>query len=109
MVPRPSVTIQVDPSLGLIATFSISTDGKLWAWGDNASGQLGLDHKQSTYSPTQIGSDSNWLSITAGYDTFFAKKDDDSLWAWGNNFTGELGVGFSSMDSIYRPTRVQLY
>ncbi|MBI5099211.1 MAG: hypothetical protein HZB30_08215 [Nitrospirae bacterium] len=44
-------------------------------------------------SPKQIGSDSKWVSITAGYYYTLALKSDETLWAWGYNGYGQLGDG----------------
>ena len=41
----------------------------------------------------QIGTDTDWDQIAAGYFYTIALKTDGSLWAWGNNDNGELGDG----------------
>jgi alpha-tubulin suppressor-like RCC1 family protein len=51
----------------MIAT---KTDGTLWTWGRNIYGSLGLGEENSPAyisSPTQIGSDSTWTSISNSY------------------------------------------
>lgn len=79
-------------SMGNNCGFAIKTDGTLWAWGDGANGQLGLTNTDSSGSPNQVGTQTNWAQIegTAGRSTF-AVKTDGTLWSWGNNFNGQLG------------------
>jgi alpha-tubulin suppressor-like RCC1 family protein len=35
-------------------TLGIRGDGSLWAWGDNSSGQLGLNDTQDRWLPTRV-------------------------------------------------------
>ncbi|MCL1893389.1 MAG: Ig-like domain-containing protein [Holophagaceae bacterium] len=87
------------------AGFAIKTDGSLWAWGANGSGQLGLGYEyhwqQST--PVRVGEENNWLAISRS-DHVIALKSDGSLWAWGWNFSGQVGDGTGN-DS-YVPKRI---
>ena len=41
----------------------------------------------------QIGTATNWASISAGGFHTIAIKTDGSLWAWGRNDIGQLGDG----------------
>jgi len=47
-------------------TSTIKTDGTLWAWGENDSGELGLGDKVHRSSPVQVGSLTIWKSIVCG-------------------------------------------
>jgi alpha-tubulin suppressor-like RCC1 family protein len=76
------------------ATHAIRNDNTLWAFGQNASGQLGLNNLTPTSSPTQVGALSNWSQIVAGYDHTVSVKTDGTLWSWGrNSIYGALGLG----------------
>ena len=45
-------------------SMAIKNDGTLWTWGENSSGQLGLnDTNISRSSPVQIGSNTNWNQV----------------------------------------------
>jgi alpha-tubulin suppressor-like RCC1 family protein len=79
---------------GDASTYAIDSDGSLWAWGWNESGQLGIgggDHKISV--PQRVGDDSDWVFAAAGQAYAFFIKADGTLWAVGDNSKGVQGVG----------------
>ena len=41
-------------------TIAIKTDGTLWSWGGNGSGELGLGDTTFYSSPVQVGANTNW-------------------------------------------------
>jgi alpha-tubulin suppressor-like RCC1 family protein len=72
---------------------AIKTDGTLWTWGGNNTGQLGFT-SGSVSSPIQVGALTNWSKVSAnGGLCCAAIKTDGSLWTWGFNFYGQLGLG----------------
>ncbi len=76
------------------ANFSVGlqTDGSLWTWGANTSGQLGLGNNDSKDTPTHVGMDS-WSHICAGASHAAAIRTNGHLYAWGGNGSGQLGIG----------------
>jgi YD repeat-containing protein len=48
-------------------TVATKTDGTLWAWGYNASGQLGNGTTTQRVTPMQVGTDTHWASVAAGF------------------------------------------
>lgn len=81
--------------------FIIKSDNTLWSWGNNYiyGGILGNGNTNNVNSPTQIGSDTNWSKIWAGYQHALAIKTDGTLWSWGSNGNGQLGLNFTSSNS----------
>ena len=51
---------------------AIKTDGTLWTWGTNGSGQLGLGNTTSYSSPKQIGALTTWTTGAQGGNFVFA-------------------------------------
>lgn len=45
---------------------AIKTDGTLWAWGNNANGQIGDGTAVRRSSPVQIGALTNWNTVAVG-------------------------------------------
>lgn len=81
-------------------TLIVKTDGTLWACGDNAYGQLGLNTSLGfVISPLQVGSLSNWSNVATGDFFSLALKTDGTLWGWGRNNVGQVGDGTSTTRS----------
>ena len=55
-----------------ISTMALKTDGTLWAWGVNSSGQLGQNNSVAKSSPVQVGTHTNWSKAFAGGTESFA-------------------------------------
>ena len=112
------------------ANFSLATkeDGSLWAWGDNQLWRLGfcenaLSKTQTLVplffdprfltpvilTPTQIGADTNWVSVAA-FDHVVAVRADGSIWHWG--LGGREGIygllGDNTTGVISNPARIMI-
>jgi len=77
------------------SSLAIKTDGTLWSWGQNTSGQLGLGDTVNRSSPVQVGTLTNWKEVSSASASVMAIKTDGTLWAWGDNNSGQLGLGDS--------------
>jgi alpha-tubulin suppressor-like RCC1 family protein len=86
------------------SSFAIKTNGTLWAWGSNESGQLGDGTSISKNVPVQIGSSTDWSLIYSAWNTTLAIKTDGTLWAAGSNYLGRYGNGTQTSS----PTFIQI-
>lgn len=103
LVPLPEK--MTDIVAGKDYAFAISETGKLYAWGDNAFGQLGLDQR-IVNNPTQVIIDGHVVSVsTFSTHTFVTTKNGD-IFAMGKNDFGQLNNGTQS--SVNFPTKVAL-
>lgn len=69
----------------------ITKDGRIWTWGANSNGQLGINSTGSKLSPTTtFGGGTNWKQVSVGNGITAAIKTDGSLWVWGNGV--RLGI-----------------
>ena len=67
--------------------------GELWAWGRGNVGQLGLSNITAYSSPKQVGSLTDWSSVSGANEVSAAVKTDGTLWTWGSGYSGKLGHG----------------
>lgn len=78
------------------STFAIKSTGSLWAWGNNDQGQLGQNNSSVSFnrsSPVQVGSLTNWATVSAGDRFALSVKTDGTLWSWGYGRDGCTGHG----------------
>lgn len=82
-------------SAGLAHSLALSSDGTVWAWGDNSEGQLGNNRSDLQKSPTpvQVSDLTNVVAVAAGGAHSLALKKDGTVWGWGNNEYGQGGFG----------------
>jgi alpha-tubulin suppressor-like RCC1 family protein len=87
-------------SAGQYHTIAIKSNGTLWSWGNNTVyGQLGDNSTVNKSTPVQIGTGTNWQSISCGSNHNVALKSDGTLWSWGLNNVGQMGDSTSTSKS----------
>jgi alpha-tubulin suppressor-like RCC1 family protein len=75
-----------------VHTGAIKTDGTLWLWGKNTSGQLGNNSNTNVSSPIQtVSGGTNWKQVFNGSAQTASIKTDGTLWTWGLGNNGQLG------------------
>lgn len=57
---------------GQYHTIATKTDGTVWGWGLNSTGQLGINASGNRSTPTQVGASTRWRSISSGAFTVFS-------------------------------------
>jgi alpha-tubulin suppressor-like RCC1 family protein len=82
-----------DISAGGGHTLALRADGTVWAWGENAYGQLGDGTTTPRYFPVQVPGLTDVVQVAAGADHSLVRKRDGTVWAWGSNYAGHLGDG----------------
>ena len=97
--PRPVTTPAAGGWASVTAggthTCAIRSDGTLWCWGRNETGQLGIGNQNNQNLPRQVTTPApgGWASVTAGGDYTCATRTGGTLWCWGFGDYGQLGTG----------------
>jgi hypothetical protein len=100
-------SVAAGSSHSLILT-TLTTDGKVFGFGRNNSGQAGQVATTSVVTaPTLISGLSGIRLISAGTDSSFAIDGEGQLRSWGYNAYGELLVGYAS-PAVYEPVPSQI-
>ena len=75
------------------SSLALQSDGTVWGWGYNTSGEVGDGSTTQRTSPVHLSSLSGIVAVQAGYTHSSAIKSDGTVWTWGTNSYGELGDG----------------
>jgi alpha-tubulin suppressor-like RCC1 family protein len=91
---------------GCSFNLALTTKDHVLAWGDNASGQLGIGTKRSHDRPVRVKfhHGTKIKAISAGLGDGLAITTKGHLLSWGFNDDGELGIG--TQTASLRPVRV---
>lgn len=66
-------------SNGYLFGSGIKNDGTLWAWGNNNQCELGDGTTTNSFTPKQIGTDTNWVMVATDNLTTIALKSNGTL------------------------------
>jgi alpha-tubulin suppressor-like RCC1 family protein len=73
---------------------TLKSDGTVWAWGYNASGELGNGNNTNQLTPVQITTNAaSTVAIDCGWEHSLILKNDGSVCTVGENQYGQLGDG----------------
>lgn len=84
--------------------YVLTSDGTVWGWGPNGSGQLGNGTFEDSLVPVQVQGLTGVKSISIGGTHVLALKNDGTVWSWGNNYSGQLGDATNTKRNV--PVRV---
>ena len=90
-VPGLSGVQKIEDGNGFV--YALKSDGTVWAWGINSSGQLGDGTLVERTRPVQTTGLTNVVGIAGGNFYGAAVKSDGTVWIWGEDgaFTGNFG------------------
>jgi alpha-tubulin suppressor-like RCC1 family protein len=91
----------VQIAAGYANGLALRSDGAVFVWGDNQSGEVGDGTTTNRPSPVQVtslGAGSGVVKVIGGTAFNLALHANGSISAWGNNASGELGDGSAPND-----------
>jgi alpha-tubulin suppressor-like RCC1 family protein len=79
-------------------TLVMLSDGSLWAWGDDRSGQLGDGTSGMQPSPVRFHPPAGvtYQSMATGSATSYGVSTTGTVYAWGVSHVGQVGDGYTS-------------
>lgn len=80
-------------------TLALTGDGRVWSWGWNQFGQLGLGHTNNRDYPVVVPGLTGVVQIAAGYAHSMALLSNGTIFCWGDNSYGQLGQS-NTTDSL---------
>ncbi|KAB2064251.1 hypothetical protein ES319_A09G006700v1 [Gossypium barbadense] len=80
-------------------TMALTSDGKLYGWGWNKFGQVGVGDNTDICSPVQVKfpNDQKVVQVSCGWRHTLAITEEQNIFSWGRGTNGQLGHG-ESMD-----------
>ena len=92
-------------SCGETHVFALTNEGKLYGWGSNENGRLGVGPEvQDSTIPTEINLLHPVRQVHAGNRHSACVDEGGSVYTWGCGSNGRLGHG--TTDDVYVPTKV---
>jgi alpha-tubulin suppressor-like RCC1 family protein len=85
---------------------ALRSDGSVWAWGENTSGQLGTGDRAARLVPTPIAAPPRVVALAAGNEHSLLLTADGRVYAFGLGSAGRLGLG--GFDTTLAPAAVAL-
>lgn len=80
---------------GFATAYALTSEGKVWAWGDGTAGELGNGSTKSSSEPVEVAKLTEVASLSANDDdsSMFVVKKNGTVWGWGANEHDNLGTG----------------
>ncbi len=85
---------------GAAHSLVVRNDGTVWAFGENAMGQLGNGTTTGSTTPVEVSGLTGVTAVSGGLLSSDALKSDGTVWAFGDNTYGELGNGTTTNSDV---------
>lgn len=95
-IAMPSGVTFAAVAAGSSHSLALATDGSVWSWGGNGSGELGDGTTgNNNPTPTQVAalSGKTFKAVDGGGNVSLALTTDGKVWSWGRDTGGGLGDG----------------
>ena len=92
-------------TLGNGTMFAIDSSGKLWGWGNGATGRLGNRLETNSLTPIQIQSGTTFKEIGGGGVWVAAIDTSGNIWSWGQGMLGN-GTNLGGADTPSAPVKI---
>lgn len=79
---------------------ALQSNGDVYCWGANGSGQLGDASQTASYTPVKVGLSAPAARISAGASHACAALESGEIQCWGDNGKGQLGNGTSGSGAL---------
>jgi alpha-tubulin suppressor-like RCC1 family protein len=99
LVPTKVPSLSGIQAVAAGANFSLALDeqGRLWAWGQNTAGQVGIGSTSAAVAtPALVAGLPSLRAVAAGLNHVLALDTGGRVWAWGQNSFGQVGTGGTS-------------
>ncbi len=95
VVPLPQGVRAISVAAGGRHSLAATSDGDVYSWGRNASGQLGVGTENSSRAPVKVRLPVGVkaVQVVAADEASYALTSQGDVYAWGNNDGGQLGDG----------------
>lgn len=80
--------------------YAIDIDGKLWGWGANENGSLGIGRDGIINTPTVISPELKWKDIACGMNHAIGLTEDGRVYGWGDGTYLQNGCGRKDGTSV---------
>jgi cysteine-rich repeat protein len=91
-LPSPLLNVRT-LAAGASHSLALRSNGTVYAWGLNSSGQLGDGSNATRFTPVLVAGLSKVVALAAGTSHSLALSSEGTVYAWGLNTSGQLGDG----------------
>ena len=98
--PSSLASIKLSTGVGELFRMWLKNDGTIWGAGSGR--KLGQNNPTTYSSPKQLGTGTDWRSLSTSWAQTVAVKTDGTMYSWGEQSYGELGQNNNTVYSSPR-------